>query len=500
MLLKDLFESTSILNPEIFQKNDSLENLDILDISFSSKKISPGSIFVCLKGSKFDGHDFCKEAIDKGAVCIVSMKEPTNVPKNIPVILVKDTRKTLADISANFFKHPAKELKLIGITGTKGKTSTSFMINSILNTAGLKSGIIGTLGVFLGDTFINTDNTTPESYYIQKYLRHMADLGFRYAVLEVSSIGLKTHRLDNIHFESAVFTNFSLDHIGKDEHKDENEYLESKSLLFSRCTSAFINLDDEKAKYILEKCKCKFVKFFSIDKKNADLVAGKIKLLNKDNDLGINFETSGLIKLDVNLGILGKFNVYNALAAILVTNYLGICKDDIISGLKNVKIKGRMEVLPVPSILNFRVIIDYAHNSLSMENLLTTLRNYNPKRLVVVFGSGGNRPRIRRFQLGETSGRLADLSILTADNSRFESILDIIKDIEIGIKKTKGKYVVVPDRRKAIEYAIFNAKPGDFIVFAGKGHEDYEDIKGVKRPFSERTIVKEVLNKLQYNK
>lgn len=497
MLLKELFKSVDILNPEIFLNNYNLGKIDILNLSFNSENILPGYVFVCLKGSNFDGHNFYKDAIKNGAVCIVASKKLVDVPNDIPVILVKDTRKSLADISANFFKHPAKEIKVIGITGTKGKTSTSFMINSVLNAAGFKSGIIGTLGIFLGSNFIKTNNTTPESYYVQKYLRRMVDNGFKYAVIEVSSIGIKTHRLDNVHFECAVFTNFSLDHIGKDEHKNKDEYLESKALLFSRCSSAFINLDDEKSGHVAKRCKCKDIRFFSINKKNSDLLASNIKLVRESDNFGVSFETSGLLELKVNLGILGKFNVYNALAAILVAHYLGVNRDNIIFGLKNVKIKGRMEVLPVPSSFKFKILIDYAHNSLSMENLLTTLREYNPKRLVVVFGSGGNRPKIRRYQLGETSGRLADLSILTADNSRFENTSDIIKDIEVGIKKTNGKYIVILDRREAIKYAIFNAKKGDLIVLAGKGHEDYEEVKGIKRPFSERNIVKRILSELQ---
>ena len=496
MLLKELLKSVDILNPEIFLNNNNFGEIDILDLSFNSKNVLPGHVFVCLRGSNFDSHNFYKDAINNGAVCVVSSKKLEDVPNDIPAIIVKDTRKSLADISANFFKHPAKEIKVIGITGTKGKTSTSFMINSVLNAAGFKSGIIGTLGIFLGSNFIKTNNTTPESYYVQKYLRQMVNNGFKYAVIEVSSIGLKTHRLDNIHFECAVFTNFSLDHIGKGEHKNKDEYLESKALLFSRCNSAFINLDDEKSEYVAKRCKCKDIRFFSINKKNSDLAASNIELFNESYNFGVSFETSGLLELKVNLGILGKFNVYNALAAILVVHYLGINRDNIIFGLKNVKIKGRMEVLPVPSNFKFKILIDYAHNSLSMENLLNTLREYNPKRLVVIFGSGGNRPKIRRYQLGETSGKLADLSILTSDNSRFENTSDIIKDIEVGMKKTNGKYIVILDRSEAIKYAIFNAKNGDLIVLAGKGHEDYEDIKGVKRQFSERDVVNKILSEL----
>lgn len=505
MYLRDLFLSIDVLNYEDIFCTDSFSNIDVLDISFNSKSVKPGSVFVCLEGSKVDGHTFAKDAVASGAVCVVASKSSItdDLPGNIPVVLVKNTRKTLADISANFFKHPAEEIKVIGVTGTKGKTTTSFMVSSVLNNAGIKCGIISTLGIFMDDLnlpAVEVENTTPESYYVQKYLRKMADAGFKCVVLEASSIGLKQHRLDGIYFECAVFTNFSEDHIGKGEHKTEQEYLECKSLLFKRCASTFINLDDEKSEYILENCKCNYIKSFGVNNKKASLLATNIELINNNNSFGTSFVANdAMASFKVKLSVLGKFNVYNALAAILVAKHLGVDNETIRQGLASTKVKGRMELLPVPLGFNFKILIDYAHNAASMQSLLSTLKEYNPARLVVIFGSGGNRPKIRRFQLGKSSGKFADVSILTEDNSRFENTLDIIKDIETGIRETGGKYMVIPNRREAIKYAIFSAKPGDFIVLAGKGHEEYIEKMGEKFPFNEREVVKSILDELAEN-
>ena len=491
MLLKDVLAYLDVVDTFYFNKDQRVE---IKDICFDSKSVREGSLFVCLKGCRCDGHDFAVEAVKKGAVCVIAAKK-IDLSVKIPLIIVKDTRKALSIVSANFFSYPYKELKVIGITGTKGKTSTAFMLASVLKSAGLKCGVIGTLGVFMEDKFIKTNNTTPESYCIQKYLRLMVKRGIQYVIMEVSSIGLKTHRVDNIFFDSAVFTNFSFDHIGGNEHKNLEEYLESKALLFSRCKKAFINKDDERSSYIKEKCKCEDVKFFGINNKDIDLFAYNIKFLKEENKFYTSFYTCGTLDLNVKLSSFGKFNVYNALAAILVAEDLKIDKKFILDGLKNFSVKGRVESIDLPKNLKFKVIIDYAHTENSLESLLFALKECAPKRLVVVFGAGGNRSKEKRPAMGKVCGKLADLSIITADNSRFEKTLDIIEDIEKGMKETKGKYIIIPERKEAIKYSLLNALEGDLIVLAGKGHETYEDINGEKIPFDERKIVKEIVNK-----
>lgn len=457
--------------------------LEIKDIFYNSKSVIPGSVFVCLEGADFDGHDYADDAVNKGACCIIASKEI--YISGVTVVTVQNTRSALAIMSANFFDNPARKLTTIGITGTKGKTTTSCIIKSILETADKKTGLIGTLGVIIGKENIALNNTTPESYEVQKYLKYMVDNGCEYAVIEASSIGLKNNRLDGFIFNYGVFTNLSEDHIGSCEHKDMNEYINCKSILFRKCDVGFVNLDDIYLSKILNGHTCK-IKTFGFDV-NANLIAKSASLATELGYIGCNMQTCGDINIKVRIPIPGKFSAYNSLAAISVCNYIGIDGENIKKGVMNVKVKGRVEVVKVPR--NFTLIIDYAHNALSMKNILLTLREYNPKRLITLFGAGGNRSKIRRYEMGEVSGKLSDLSIITADNSRYEDVMDIIEDIKVGLNKTNGKYVIIPDRRKAIEYCIKSAQDGDVILLAGKGHETYQEIRGKKYPFDERDIV-----------
>lgn len=463
-------------------------DIEITDLIYDSRNVITGSVFVCLKGCTSDGYDYINDAVNAGAKVVVASKE-VNIP-GITTIIVKNTRAALAHMSANFFDHPAEKIKTIGITGTKGKTTTSFMINSILKSAKIKSGIIGTMGVILENEIIPLNNTTPESYEVQKYLSLMVKKGYKFAILEASSLGLSRNRLDNFIFDYGIFTNFSHDHVGKNEHESYEEYLEAKSLLFKRCKIGFINIDDENHFGITKNHSCKLVTF-GINKK-ADYLAKNLKLVDKGNNIGVSFTLTGKTNLeDIFVSIPGKFNVYNSLAAASLCSYLGVKERDIILGLKNIKIKGRLE-----SVINkngYSLFIDYAHNAVSMENVLKTLKKYKPKRIITLFGAGGNRPKIRRFEMGETAGNLSDLCVITSDNPRFEDPLEIIKDIKEGIDKTKGNYIIIPDRKEAIKYCIKNAKNGDMILLAGKGHENYQEIKGIKYPFDERSIVLEIL-------
>ncbi|MBR1779542.1 MAG: UDP-N-acetylmuramoyl-L-alanyl-D-glutamate--2,6-diaminopimelate ligase [Clostridia bacterium] len=471
------------------------ENIEITDIVYDSRKVTKQSVFVCLAGSNFDGHEYINDAIKGGAIAIVA-ERAIKAPQSATVVMVKDTRKALAFMAAEFFGHPASKLKTIGITGTKGKTTTASMIREILQIEGIKTGLIGTLGVVVDGNTIKTNNTTPESYEVQKYLDLMVKSGCKVAVIEASSIGLKEHRLDGFVFDYGVFTNFSNDHIGQNEHADMEEYIECKSLLFRKCKVGILNKDDKNFERVLNLHTCK-VKTYGFGQ-NADIYAKDEKLLLDKDFVGIKFTLAGDLNFEVKVAIPGKFSAYNALAAISVANEFAASQESILSGLKNIKVKGRIEVLEGPK--DYTILIDYAHNALSMENVLSTLRAYHPHRLITLFGAGGNRPKGRRYEMGEVSGNLSDLSIITEDNSRDENVNDILRDIEIGIKKTNGKYVLIPDRYEAIEYSIDIAEPGDIIILAGKGHEDYQEKNGKKYHFDEREVVAEILMKKGYTK
>ena len=462
-------------------------DIEINGLVYDSRKVKPGDVFVCLKGYNVDAHKFAASAVQSGASAVV-LSDVVSL-EGVTVIKVDDTRKALAELSANFFRHPAKELISIALTGTKGKTTTASMIKSILEAGGIKTGTIGTLGIVIGDNIYKTNNTTPESFEIQQALRKMVDEGCRAFVIEASSLGLKWHRTDAIKFDFAVFTNFSNDHIGDSEHADMEEYLDCKKLLFKQCELGFINKDCQVYDSVVSDASCR-IETFGFDK-SSDVYAENGELTRRPGFLGVSFDLGGYDSYRVNVGIPGKFNIYNALAAISVCRYCGVSAEAIQKGLESVKVKGRVE--PVHVSDNFTLLIDYAHNALSMENVLTTLRKYEPNRLVTMFGAGGNRPKIRRYEMGEISGKLSDLSVITEDNSRFEDVMDIIEDIKTGLKKTDGKYVVVPNRKDAIRYCINNAQDGDIIVLAGKGHEDYQEIKGVKYHMDERELIAEIL-------
>lgn len=467
-------------------------NVNITDVIYDSRKVTPGCAFVCLKGYNTDGHIYAKDAIDKGAAAIICSDDIGSY-SDVSFVNVSDTRETLAKMSAELFGHPAKQLKTVAVTGTKGKTTTVAMIRNILEKAGIKTGTIGTLGIIIGDKVYKTNNTTPESYEIQQAMRKMIDNGCGAVVMEASSLGLKWHRCDAIEFDYGVFTNFSNDHIGDSEHKDMDEYLECKSILFKQCKTGIINKDDEYCDKVTKGSSCE-IETYAVTNE-ADIVGTNDKLIAKPDFIGVHFQTKGKEELSVDVAIPGHFSVYNALAAIAVCRHFDIPKQAILDGLKEVKVKGRVEIVPLP--FKYTLLIDYAHNALSMENVLTTLRQYKPHRLITMFGAGGNRPKVRRYEMGETSGRLSDLSVITEDNSRFEDVMDIIKDIKVGIDKTDGKYVIVPNRIEAIRYCMEIGQAGDIIVLAGKGHEDYQEIKGVKYHMDEREIISDILKEMK---
>ncbi len=463
---------------------------EVGQVVYDSRKISEDCLFICIEGANFDGHDFAAEAVEKGAgVLVVSKEVPKVKDKAVTVIRVENTRYAMAFISAAYFGYPAEKLRVIGITGTKGKTTTTYLVKSILENAGYKVGLVGTIEVIIGKTHIHANNTTPESYLLQEYFARMVEEGLDTVVMEVSSQALKLHRTQGFLFDYGIFTNLEPDHIGPNEHESFEEYLACKGLLFKQCRVGIVNGDDSHVKQVVEGHTCE-LETFGLGEE-CMLRAEKIKLVHKPGKLGVSFTVSGLMDFEVEVPSPGRFSVYNALTAIAICRHFRVRESDICRALLAAKVKGRIE--PVKVSEDFTLLIDYAHNAMALESLLSTLKEYNPHRLVCLFGCGGNRSRQRRFEMGEVSGRLADFTIITSDNPRFEEPQAIIDDIKTGIQKTDGKYVEICDRKEAISYAIAHGEPGDIIVLAGKGHEDYQEIKGVKYPMDERVLIQEIL-------
>lgn len=465
----------------------SLET-EVKDIINDSRKVEPDTLFFCIRGAVVDGHSFAAEVVEKGATVLV-VEEPVDVPENVTVIQVENTRYAMALISAAYFDYPAEKLKVIGITGTKGKTTTTYMVKSILENAGYKVGLLGTIEVIIGDKVIPAANTTPESYLIQKCFAKMVEIGCDCAVMEVSSQGLMLHRTAGIPFEIGIFTNIEPDHIGPAEHKDFEDYMRCKGLLFKQCKIGIVNADAEHLEEVLAGHTCE-IETYGIDNE-ADLRAENVELFSGKGVLGISYDLTGLMNFHVEIDIPGKFSIYNSLTAIAICRHFNVSEENIVKALASARVKGRIEMVKVSD--EFTLMIDYAHNAMSLESLLTTLREYNPHRLVCLFGCGGNRSKLRRYEMGEVSGKLADLTIITSDNPRFEKPQDIIDDIKIGIGKTDGKYVEIADRKEAIAYAIHHGEPGDIVILAGKGHEDYQEIEGKKYPMDERVLIQEIL-------
>ena len=465
---------------------------EVTTVVYDSRKVEENSLFICIRGAVVDGHKFVPDVIEKGAKTLI-VEEEVEAPSDVTVIKVADTRYAMAFISAAYFGHPAKELKTIGITGTKGKTTTTYMVKSILENAGYKVGLIGTIEAIIGDKHIPAHNTTPESYLVQEYFRKMADAGCDCVVMEVSSQGLMLHRTQGFVFDYGIFTNIEPDHIGPNEHKDFDDYLHCKSMLLRQCKVGIVNRDDEHFDRIIEGHTCKLETYGFSEK--ADLRAEGARLVGRKGYLGISYHVKGLMDFPVEIDIPGKFSIYNSLTAIAICRHFKVSEENIIKALKVARVKGRIEMIKVSD--EFTLMIDYAHNAMALESLLGTLKEYDPHRLVCLFGCGGNRSKLRRYEMGEVSGRLADLTIITSDNPRFEEPQDIINDIKTGIAKTDGKYVEICDRKEAIKYAIEHGEPGDVIVLAGKGHETYQEIKGVKYDMDERVLIKEVLEELK---
>lgn len=471
--------------------------MEISDIVYDSRRIVPGCIFVALAGVRNDGHDYLAAAAEKGAAALVVENEEKtaewrkNAGSRVPALVcVKETRRALAYLSAAYFGHPERKLTTIGITGTKGKTTTAYMVYSVLTHAGIKTGLVGTIETLIGTERIASDNTTPISYLLYQYFDRMVKAGCTCVVMEVSSQGLMQHRVGGVLFDYAVLTNIEPDHIGPGEHASFEEYMACKGLLFRQCRLALVNADDSHWETVLSGAPCPVKKYglaSSQGAKDYALRAENVRLHAGKGGLAVAYHLAGEADFDVQVNIPGKFTVYNSMTAAAICLELGVAKETIREALLNAKVRGRVETVPVSD--KFTVMVDYAHNAMSLKSLLTTIREYHPKRLVCMFGCGGNRSRDRRFEMGEISSRYADLTVVTTDNPRYEKPEDIIADIITGVKKADGEYIAITDRQEAIRYCIANAREGDIIIIAGKGHEDYQEICGVKHHMDDREMV-----------
>ncbi|MFR7474877.1 UDP-N-acetylmuramoyl-L-alanyl-D-glutamate--2,6-diaminopimelate ligase [Frisingicoccus sp.] len=463
-------------------------DIPISHLLYDSRNACPDGVFVCISGAVMDGHTFISDVVMKGVTAVIVEKE-VKAPAHVTVIRVENTRSALAYMSAAYFGYPAEQLKTIGITGTKGKTTTTYMVRSILENSGFKTGLIGTIETIIGKKVIKANNTTPESYLVQQYFRDMVNAGCECVVMEVSSQALMLHRVDGFTFDYGIFTNLGPDHIGPNEHKDLDDYIHCKSLLFQQCRHGIVNMDDDYVERITDGHTCDLETFGMSGK--ANFRASDMKLLQKPGLLGVTYRLSGRMDMDVEIDIPGRFSVYNSLTAIAICHHFNVPKENILKALTDVHVKGRLETIPISP--KFTLMIDYAHNAMALESLLLSLKEYHPKRLVTLFGCGGNRDPHRRYEMGEVSSNLSDLTVVTSDNPRFEEPMAIIDDILIGVRKGPGKYVTIPDRKEAIKYCIDNAEDGDVIILAGKGHEDYQEIKGIKYPMDERDLIADIL-------
>lgn len=464
-------------------------------LTADSRKARLRTAFVCIVGAVSDGHQYILPVIHAGASVVVVQEGCIlpSLPAAVTVIAVSNTRLALALMSAAYFQNPAQELFTIGITGTKGKTTTTYMIKNVLEACGIKTGLIGTIETIMGEEAVPSCNTTPESYQIHESFRKMVDAGCKAVVMEVSSQGLKLDRTAGICFDIGVFTNLGPDHIGPNEHASFEEYMNCKAKLFQQCRTGIFNADDPYTPKMTERCTCA-VETYGLSAQ-ADLRALHVRLMHEPGKIGLTYDCEGLVNMPVTLALPGKFSVYNSLCAIAVTRHFNVEPQILAQTLLSVQVRGRIELVKVSD--RFTLMIDYAHNAMALKSILETLKEYHPNRLVCLFGCGGNRSRERRFEMGEVSGRLAELTIITSDNPRFEEPAAIIEDIKTGISKTGGKHVEIIDRKEAVKYAISHAEPGDIIVLAGKGHEDYQEIRGVKYPMDERTLIAEAVRELK---
>ena len=466
-------------------------NLDeeITSIAYDSRKVKEDGVFVAIKGFNVNGHDYIAQAVQKGVKAVVVQDgekiKKSDFNEDTVIVVAPDTRIALAKMSANFFGNPTRKLKTIGVTGTKGKTTTTYMIKEILEKAGHKVGLIGTIANYIGNEKIgdNHSRTTPESLELQEMFSKMVEQNVEIAVMEVSSQSLKLNRVYGIDFDMAIFTNFTEDHISPNEHPNMEDYFNCKLELIKNAKKSYINADDYNVAKIKTILKDKDISTFGIDNM-ADMLAKDVTIRNTSVDFRAKINGKNE---RIKVGIPSRFTVYNALAAFCVVNNFGVTIDQTREALEQIAVPGRMEMVPNKKGLN--IMIDYAHSPASLESVLKAVKAYTRGRVISVFGCGGDRDTKKRPIMGEISGKNAAYTIITSDNVRTENPEDIVKQIEEGIKNTKAQYKVIVDREEAIKYAISIANKNDMIVLSGKGHENYEEINGKKYPFDERKIV-----------
>ncbi len=463
---------------------------DIRALIPDSRERCSGGLFFCISGARFDAHSFAPQAVKNGCAALVVSRLLPEL--SVPQVKVENVRSAMAHIAAAFFGHPARKLRLMGVSGTKGKTTTSYLLKAIMEKAGYKMGLIGTTGNMIGQEHIHSNLTTPDPIDLHRCFRQMVDAGVQAVSMEVSAHAIDMHRLDGLTFEAAGYTNLSQDHLDY-FHTMEN-YFETKKSFFvgGQVLNAALNADEETSVEILRDLKVPYLTYGI--SANADLFARDIEI--SENGVSFSIQLRGVEEMDIRMQMTGMFNVYNALAAASLAMIVGVDKEAIVEGLRSVKaVPGRIEMLDTGT--PYKVILDYSHSPDALENILSTVRMFTKKRVIVLFGCGGDRDQGKRPIMGAIGGRMADFSILTSDNPRTEDPDVILEAIEEGMKPTHGRYVVIENRREAIRYALKMGREGDVIILAGKGHETYQDIMGVKRPFDEKVVVHELLDELR---
>jgi len=466
-------------------------DINILGIEHDSRKIQNGYMFIAIKGFTVDGHKFVNEAINNGAVCIV-VEQDVNIEKDVTIVKVKDTTEALARISSIFYEEPSKKINLIGVTGTNGKTTTTYIIKKILEEHKIKNAIIGTLGSIINNKRIDNKNTTPDSLTLQRYLKTMVDADIEFCIMEVSSHALDLKRVKYIDYQVGIFTNLTEDHL--DYHLTMEKYYKSKLKLFNitkKCN--IINYDDPYGRRMLKDIKNDVPSITYGLNDSCDVIAKDIVYHSNGVDFILHTPKGST---PISMKLLGEFNVYNVLAAASCGIAFNLELPLIKKAIESFNgIKGRLELIPLKN-KDFNVIIDYAHTPDGLKKVLTTIKQFAQGRVVVLFGAGGNRDREKRPLMGEVASKFADFLIVTSDNPRYEDPDKIINDILVGVKRGKAKYIAITDRKEAIKYALENAKPKDTILLAGKGHETYTIIKDELIPFDEYKIVLDILNEI----
>ena len=459
-------------------------------LTANSRDTAENGLFFCISGARFDAHQFAPQAISNGCVALVVERFLPDIA--VPQVLVSNGRAAMARIAAAFYGHPAKQMKLVGVTGTKGKTTTSYLVKAIMEQAGYSCGLIGTTGNLIGNKKLKSELTTPDPIDLQATLRQMADAGVQVVSMEVSAHAMDMHRLDGVVFEAACYTNLSQDHL--DYFHTMERYFEAKKQLFTSgmVRNASFNADEDTTPAMLKDVKIPYLTYGICG--SADLYARDIEI--SENGVRFDLKLQDMHNITIHLKMTGMFNVYNAIAAASLAMILGVTGEDIKQGLESVKgVPGRIEMLSTNT--PYKVILDYSHTPDALENILTTVKEFARRRIIVVFGCGGDRDQGKRPIMGRIAGRLADYAILTSDNPRTEDPYAILKSVEDGIKPSGAKYIVIENRRDAILHALQIGQEGDVIILAGKGHETYQEVMGVKRPFDEKVVVAELLEEMQ---